>query len=165
MLTIITVWWAAAVGIQWVFLAALTVDLPTLNSSSSQADHLSMVNGPVGPIAPPSQLQNDFVNLWEKALNQYTIQTGLDLQRTSLASELLKCKSPDGVFRVLESGKETIQAFRNHAPKVRAVLAPIMGVAQTAFNTSGSMALVSSSRVAFANVSKPMTSALSQQEV
>lgn len=124
-----------------------------------------MVSGLVGPIVPPSQPQNDFATLWEEALNQYTIQTGLDLQRTSLASELLKCKSTDDVFRMLQSGKETFQAFRNHAPNVRTVLAPIMSVAQTAFNTSGTIALVSSPRVAFVNLSKPVTSALSQREV
>lgn len=49
-----------------------------------------MTNGPVGPIVPSLQPQNDFANLWEEALNQYMIHTGIDLQQTSFVPELLK---------------------------------------------------------------------------
>lgn len=103
-----------------------------------------MGSGPAGPIIPPAQFENDFAQLWEEALNQYTIHTGLDLQRTSFVPELLNCKSPDDVLRILDSGKEAFEVFRSHGPRVRAVLAPLMHVAQMAFDTSGATALVCS---------------------
>lgn len=116
-------------------------------------------------VKPPSS-QNDFENLWRGALHQYTKQTGLDLERTPFAVDLLKCKSPGELFGILDSDNKKFEGFRNHGQKVRAVLNPIMSTVQVSFETAGQSALVSHIlMMKSAAISDTAISPLCQQEV
>jgi hypothetical protein len=94
---------------------------------------------PVTPLTTATD-RSHFQIMWEETLLRYKESTGRNLLQVPFADQLLYCSSVDEVVHVLKEQNRSFQMFRSDNQKIRAVLAPVVRLAQFFLNVDGEVA-------------------------